>query len=131
MRQLALSVLLLALSAPATAQMYGAEYEACSSQSTADIVDCLNGSMKTWDRRLNGAYKALMQRSDPAQKEPLKAAQRLWVQYRDANCGFYAAGEGSISQIAAAECVRAMTQQRACELEAANMQEGAAGQGCE
>lgn len=131
MRQLALPVLFLALSAPVGAQMYGADYEECNQQSTADIVDCLNASAKTWDRRLNGAYKALMSRSDPGQKEPLKAAQRLWVQYRDANCRFYAAGEGSISQIAAAECLRAMTQQRACEMEAANMQEGAVGQGCE
>lgn len=131
MRQLAWPVLLLALSAPVAAQMYGADYEECNQQSSADIVDCLGASAKTWDRRLNGAYKALMARSDPAQKEPLKAAQRLWVQYRDANCAFYASGDGSLSQIAAAECQRAMTQQRACELEVANMQEGAAGQGCE
>lgn len=131
MRQLVLPVLFLALSAPVGAQMYGEDYEECNQEATADIVDCLNANTKTWDRRLSGAYKALMQRSDPGQKEPLKAAQRLWVQYRDANCGFYAAGEGSISQIAAAECLRAMTQQRACEMEAANMQEGAVGQGCE
>lgn len=131
MRQLALPILFLALSASADAQMYDAEYEACNQQSTAEIVDCVSASAKTWDRRLNGAYKALIARSDPGQKEPLKAAQRLWVQYRDANCQFYGSGEGSISQIAAAECLRAMTQQRACEMEAANMQEGAAGQGCE
>lgn len=110
--------------------MYGADYEACQ-QSGAEIVDCVKASAKTWDRRMNGAYKALMSRSDAAQKEPLKAAQRLWVEYRDANCGFYAAGGGSLAPVATAECLRAMTQQRACELEAANMPEGAAGQGCE
>lgn len=131
MRQLALPVLLLALGAPAEARMYGADYEACSQQATADIVECVKASAKTWDRRMNGAYKSLMQRSEPGQREPLKAAQRRWVEYRDANCGFYAAGGGSLSPVATAECLRAMTQQRACELEAANMPEGAAGQGCE
>ena len=131
MRQLALPLLLLALSAPAAAQMYGAEYEECNQQSTAEIVECVKASAKTWDRRMNGAYKALMSRSDPGQHEPLKAAQRLWEEYRDANCRFYATGEGSLSQVASAECVRAMSQQRACEMEAANMQEGAVGQGCE
>ena len=110
--------------------MYGADYEACQ-QSAAEIVDCVKASAKTWDRRMNGAYKALMSRSDPAQKQPLKAAQRGWVEYRDANCGFYAAGGSSLAPVAAAECLRAMTQERACELEAANMPEGAAGQGCE
>lgn len=131
MRQLALPVLLLVLSAPTEARMYGADYEACSQQSTAEIVECVNASAKTWDRRMNGAYKALMSRSDSAQHDPLKSAQRRWVEYRDANCAFYAAGGGSLSPVATAECLRAMTQQRACELEAANMAEGAAGQGCE
>jgi uncharacterized protein YecT (DUF1311 family) len=41
------------------------------------------------DHRLNAAYKALQARIEAAQRQPLLAAQRLWVQYRDANCGFY------------------------------------------
>lgn len=131
MRQFALPVLCLAFVAPASAQMmYDAEYEACNQQSTVEIVECVNGKAQAWDRRLNGAYKALMSQSDPGQKAPLKTAQRLWLQYRDANCGFYASGEGSLSQIAAAECLRAMTRQRACELEAAATQESSVGQGC-
>lgn len=124
-------LLLLALGASADAGMYGAEYEACSQESPAEIIECVNASARTWERRMNGAYKALVARSDPGQQASLKTAQRLWVQYRDANCAFYAAGDGSLSRVAAAECWRAMARQRACELEAANMQEGAAGQGCE
>ena len=121
---------LLVLSTSAAAQMYGPDYQQCNQRSTVDIVDCVKASAKTWDKRLNTAYQALMQRSDPAQKEPLKAAQRSWIQYRDGNCRFYASGEGSISQVEAAECLRAMTQQRSCELEAANNQEGRIGLGC-
>jgi uncharacterized protein YecT (DUF1311 family) len=47
------------------------------------------------------------------------AAQRLWVQYRDANCGFYGVQDGSIRQVQAAECIRSMTEDRAHELEKA------------
>ena len=45
------------------------------------------------------------------------AAQRLWVQYRDANCAFYGVQDGSIRQVQAAECIRSMTEDRAHELE--------------
>lgn len=124
-------ILLLTLAAPAAAQMYGPDYAKCREKTTVDIVDCVKAATQAWDRRLNTAYQGLMQRSDPAQKDPLKAAQRLWIQYRDANCRFYASGEGSIRQIEATECLRAMTQHRACELEAANNQEGGARSGCQ
>lgn len=130
MRYLVMGLAGLVLSGPANAQMYGPAYQKCSQGTTVAIVDCVNAGARTWDRRLNTAYRALLERSDPAQREPLKAAQRLWIRYRDANCGFYAAGEGSLRQVEAAECVRAMTQQRACELEAAATGDGAAGARC-
>jgi uncharacterized protein YecT (DUF1311 family) len=47
------------------------------------------------------------------------AAQRLWVQYRDANCGFYGTPDGSIRKVQGAECIRSMTEDRARELEKA------------
>lgn len=130
MRHLAPGLAGLLLCAGAAAQMYGPGYRECSKGTTAGIVDCVNAGARTWDRRLNRAYRSLLERSDPGQREPLKAAQRLWIRYRDANCGFYAAGEGSLRQVEAAECVRAMTQQRACELEAANTGDAAAGARC-
>jgi uncharacterized protein YecT (DUF1311 family) len=71
------------------------------------------------DQRLNAAYKALQARIDAAQRQPLLSAQRLWVQYRDANCGFYGTQDGSIRQMQAAECLRSMTEDRARELEKA------------
>ena len=71
------------------------------------------------DQRLNAAYKALQARIDHSQRLPRLAAQRLWVQYRDANCGFYRVQDGSIRQVQAAECIRSMTDDRARELEKA------------
>lgn len=114
------TVLLLALlhSTPAAADMFGQDYQPCGDQpNTMATVDCLDVKTRSWHQRLNTAYKNLMQRIDAGQREPLKAAQRLWIQYRDANCRFYGSQEGSIRQIQASECLRAMTQDRALELE--------------
>ncbi|MGD9614786.1 MAG: lysozyme inhibitor LprI family protein [Alphaproteobacteria bacterium] len=105
---------------PAEAEMFGPAYSPCGDRpDTFAIVACVQAKTKAADRRLNAAYKALQARIDPSQRQPLLAAQRLWVQYRDANCEFYGAQEGTIRQIQAAECLRAMTDDRARELEQA------------
>ena len=49
-------------------------------------------------------------------RSALRAAQRLWVQYRDANCLYYGMGEGH-RRLDAGECMRSMTEARAKELE--------------
>lgn len=116
----AVPVLALLIVTPVAAEMFGSDYTPCGNQpNTLAMVDCVDAKMKTWDQRLNVAYKNLMQRIDAGQRDPLKAAQRLWIQYRDANCRFYGSQEGSIRQIQAAECLRAMTQDRTLELEKA------------
>ena len=92
----------------------------CRNGSTVAIVNCVNAATKVWDRRLNNAYRAALAGVDAGQRTPLQVAQRLWIQYRDANCRFYAAREGSLRDVEAAECMRSMTQQRACESEATN-----------
>ena len=110
----------LLLGAPAAAAMFGPDYAPCGERtSTLEIVQCVSGKTRVWDDRLNAAFRALGNRIDPGQRTPLLAAQRLWLQYRDANCRFYAAQDGTIAQIQAAECLRAMTEDRARELEQA------------
>lgn len=105
------------LAAPAGAQTTEPPASACfDAANTIAITDCLAAETRTADQQLNAAYKALLERIEPEQHAPLKAAQRLWIQYRDANCGFYAAQSGSIRQIEAAECLRSMTADRAVEL---------------
>ena len=84
---------------------------------TSDIVECLVKATEPWDKRLNKAYQEALKDAQPEQREQLRKAQRLWVQYRDANCHYYALGEGSISRIAAADCGYRMTRSRAEELE--------------
>jgi uncharacterized protein YecT (DUF1311 family) len=108
------------LASPVAAEMFGDDYPPCGEQSnTLAIVDCIEAKTKVWDRRLNKAYKDLPQRIVAGQLGPLKEAQHLWVKFRDANCAFYDAQDGTIRQIQAAECVRSMTKDRALELESA------------
>lgn len=123
-------ILFIVMSQPGHAEMYDAQYQTCSSGTTVEIVECVNRATKEWDLRLNTSYKALMGRVDEGQREPLKAAQRLWIKYRDANCTLYASREGTIRQIEGAECMRAMTKSRTCELEAIHRYEAMPDDGC-
>lgn len=84
---------------------------------TFQMVECLKAKTALWDKRLNVAYQKAVQDAVPAQRDQLRAAQRLWIQYRDANCLYYGLGEGTIARLDAGECMRSMTQVRASELE--------------
>jgi uncharacterized protein YecT (DUF1311 family) len=101
---------------PARAGDAGDPAEVCDG-STAEMVDCLHVKAARWDKRMTIAYQQAMKDAQPAQRDQLRAAQRLWIQYRDANCLYYEMGEGTIARIDAAECVRSMTEARARELE--------------
>ena len=106
------------------AGMYGPEYQTCTGHSTTDTVECLGQLTAKWDDFLNASYRALKDRGDSRQVDALTVAQPLWLAYRDANCTFYATGDGTITQILSAACMRAMTKHRACELHAALRMEG-------
>jgi uncharacterized protein YecT (DUF1311 family) len=79
---------------------------------------CCFTCVEKWDKRLNEAYReALADATSKQQREQLRKAQRLWVQFRDANCMYYALGEGTISRLDSASCMFDMTKSRAVELE--------------
>jgi uncharacterized protein YecT (DUF1311 family) len=84
-------------------------------------MECLDARAKVWDGRLNSAYKALTGMLQAQEATPqiadLKKAQRLWIQYRNANSSYFADEQGTIREIDVAECLRRMTQDRAIELQ--------------
>ena len=84
---------------------------------TFQIVECLKARTAQWDKRMTIAYQQALNDAAPQQREQLRAAQRLWIGYRDANCLYYGMGEGTIARIDAGECMRNMTEARARELE--------------
>jgi uncharacterized protein YecT (DUF1311 family) len=85
--------------------------------STYQMVECLKAKTAQWDKRLNIAYQQAMKDAGSRQRDQLRTAQRLWIQYRDANCLYYDLGEGTIARLDAGECMRSMTEARARELE--------------
>ena len=102
---------------PVKAKMFGPGFQPCGEKTSTLEVECVQAKTNAWDQQLNTAYKALQAQVDAAQRQPLLAAQRLWVQYRDANCGFYGTPDGSIRKVQGAECIRSITEDRARELE--------------
>ena len=86
--------------------------------SAYQMVECLKAKTAQWDKRMNVAYQqALKDAAGDKQRDQLRTAQRLWIQYRDANCLYYDLGEGTIARLDAGECMRSMTEARAKELE--------------
>jgi uncharacterized protein YecT (DUF1311 family) len=110
-------------SAPAFAQQddLSAEYANCIEQSGgADpaMLDCMGAEEKRQDKRLNDAYKKLMNELSAERKKALQDAQRLWLKSMQANCDFYLDPDGgTAAKLAAAECPVQAKAARAKELE--------------
>jgi uncharacterized protein YecT (DUF1311 family) len=116
LKMLLTAAALVALAAIAHAGDQGEPEKSCYGN-TFQIVECLKAQTAQWDKRMTIAYRQAMKDAGEKQREPLRAAQRLWIQYRDANCLYYGMGEGTIARIDAGECMRNMTKARAEELE--------------
>jgi uncharacterized protein YecT (DUF1311 family) len=117
----------LQIAAIATAALLGAAVSASADEaekkcdgSTYEIVECQKAELAQLDKRLNAAYqRALKEAQSDKQREQLRRAQRLWLQYRDANCEYYELGEGTIARIHGGVCMLDLTRTRADELERA------------
>jgi uncharacterized protein YecT (DUF1311 family) len=103
----------------ANEDFFTSSYSRCmdGTVSTFDMIECIGSELEYQDGLLNENYKTLMQTLTPNRKESLKKTQRLWVQYRDANCDFYLDPDGgTLARLQASECVLNMTARRANEL---------------
>lgn len=92
-------------------------YQVCMDRSggvTSKMLACADAEINRHDATLNQNYQAAMQTLEEPQQQGLRAAQRAWIKFRDAECGFIAGlTGGSIDRINAANCMLEMTQQRA------------------
>ena len=84
---------------------------------TREIVECLMANTAQWEKRMDAAYKQALEDAEPKQREMLVTAQKLWIQFRDANCDYYDLGPGTIASIKAGYCMKDLTETRARELE--------------
>lgn len=86
---------------------------------TTDLVQCLSKARDSSDAKLNTIYRRLEKALAASDKELLTRSERLWIQYRDANCtaerALYDGGTGAYP--AYLGCLEAMTRERVKELE--------------
>lgn len=57
---------------------------AASGQTTAGMVTCTVTATGAWDKRLNEAYQKAMAALDAPSRELLRASQRKWLAFREA-----------------------------------------------
>ncbi len=105
---------------PARAQHMNEKDSPCANVVvTVDLANCLSKARDSSDAKLNSFYTKLRERLDASDAKRLTVAQRLWIQYRDANCSaerkLYEGGTASSPVYLS--CLEAMTRTRTKELE--------------
>ena len=113
---------LLALSShTSAAESYSADYKICIDKSegvTSNMLNCNQNELKMQDARLNKNYKRAMSVLSAKQKINLRDTQRLWLKYKEANCGMQATlTGGTIDMLFSSGCELDMTRERADTLE--------------
>lgn len=89
-----------------------------NAQTSAQMRACENARFASADKELNAVYAGLLKKSNTIQQERLRAAERAWVEFRDANADFLAsrAGPGTLAPLIRASALADMTQSRLQEL---------------
>lgn len=95
-------------------------YNQCMDKSggvTTNMLDCATAEFQRQDARLNQNYKAAIKELSPEKQKQLRDIQRLWIQFRDAECGFYSdLTGGTIDRIFSSSCLLKQTKVRADDL---------------
>jgi uncharacterized protein YecT (DUF1311 family) len=104
---------------PSFAQQMNEQDSPCSKlASTNELVECLSKARASSDTELNSVYQAIRKTLERSDAKRLISTQRLWTQYRDANCSaersLYESGTGAYPAYLA--CLEAMTRARTKEL---------------
>ena len=112
----------------------GLLYDTCSrgepdGQATVGMAGCMAAEASYWDNRLNQEWGRVLplalaadaQESDPGyavRAEKLVQAQRAWITFRDAQCGYDHAvfGAGSLARVVYPSCLAEMTFDRVLDL---------------
>ena len=82
-----LTVAVLAVNLPTEAQHMNEKDSPCSSAfTTVEMSNCFGKAREAADAELNTTYKTIRAKLDGEDGKRLVATQRLWIQYRDANC---------------------------------------------
>jgi uncharacterized protein YecT (DUF1311 family) len=107
-------------SASCFAQHMNAKDAPCQEPSTTvEETNCFGAALEKADANLNHLYKRVQTVVSGDELTKLKEAQRLWIQFRDANCSaeheLYVGG--SAASMVKLACLEAMTRHRTEELD--------------
>ncbi|MDD7910500.1 lysozyme inhibitor LprI family protein [Pseudovibrio exalbescens] len=88
-------------------------------QTSLGMRVCASRETELWDEKLNAAYQQVMESKPEPVQEQLRAAQRLWIKFRDADCEvpmkIYEGG--SLGPVVAVQCGLQATALRALQME--------------
>lgn len=86
---------------------------------TSDLVACLLKAQASSDSEMNSLYDKVRERLDMGEREQLASTQRLWKQYRDANCSAERSlyEPGTAFRTAYIACMEAMARERVREMQ--------------
>ena len=115
---LALALILVTSLGQVSAQHMNAKDSPCQGGPASEETRCFMEEHQRADRELNLLYNKIRQALSPTEQGQLQSAQRLWIQFRDANCAAERAlyGGGAAAPMAHEACLAADTQQRTAEL---------------
>jgi uncharacterized protein YecT (DUF1311 family) len=83
--------------------------------STVDMLNCNAENLASEDKRLNDVYKKLLAKEDKEGQKKLRAAQRAWITFRDAECEYDSDSMrgGSLQAVLYSGCLAEATKSRA------------------
>jgi len=89
--------------------------------STPGMVDCTNGAIRAWDKRVNDVYEQVMAGLDPKSRQLLRASERRWVAFRaaehEAMEGPWRQDKGTIIRVLTASADLSAIKERVQELQ--------------
>ncbi|SFN04569.1 Uncharacterized conserved protein YecT, DUF1311 family [Izhakiella capsodis] len=91
----------------------------CTKATTqAEMNQCANADYKNADSELNLIYKHVLKSTSGEHKSLLQAAQRKWIEYRNADCQFqtFKSKSGTVWPMNFSTCLENKTRQRTKEL---------------
>ncbi len=94
--------------------------DSTANQTTVGMMDCAGHARDSWDSEMNKHYKLLMTRLTKDEKIKMEAAQKKWLEYRDAeflNAGtIYYDMQGTMWRVVAVNRQLEIVRQRALDL---------------
>lgn len=101
-------------------ELLSKEYNACMDKAggvTVRMLECMGTETKAQDAKLNASYQKALSGLTAARKKELTEVQRMWINYRDANCKFYMDPDGgTLARVSSSQCLMMATAERADEL---------------